>query len=44
MAVLGSAVAAQTPSASDAWSPPPVTTWQWQLTGSPLNEWYDVDV
>ena len=27
---------------SDIWRPAPQTTWQWQLTGSPFDQWYDV--
>jgi hypothetical protein len=44
LAAMGSAVTAQAPPLPDIWSPPPLTTWQWQLTGSPLDQWYDVDV
>ena len=34
----------QTPPALDVWRPAPQTTWQWQLTGSPFDQWDDVQM
>ena len=36
--------APQAPVSSDIWRPEPRTTWQWQLTGSPFDQWPDVQM
>jgi hypothetical protein len=43
-ALSSHAPAAQTVAPTNIWHPAPGTTWQWQLTGSPYDQWFDVQM